>query len=584
MYYKTECSMFVGKETSNILLDFLIEENFYSIVEVENLISKEEIKEKLILVKDDIFRLDKLNLNAINERIDYYFSDLITKNKFSLCIFLNIDGLIYLITRGEGEVLVFRKDKLSKIIRGNTFASGYAKDNDIYILVSGSFKDKFNVYSLEEHLKKLDLKKTIEEIASNLKQKDSDESLAIFIHFKKNNIEEENLISDLADNKKNLLTNFINEFNFYQKNFSNKKKITFIVLLIILIIFIWSVGFGYSRRQASDNIKKIDITNKKIDDYLSEAKNTILFDSLKTSQLIENSKKELEDLKKILNGNNQNEIDKLAEKISVFEKNILKKESKNYEIYYDFSLIRKNIKIDKIIYLDNNSLLAFNKQDGEIYEISIESKAVKTFKNTLFKSATFVGKIDDEILFFNFENGISKLTKDNQIVEVIKKDPSWGSIVEMFIYGKNIYLFDNGLSDIYKYTAIDGGYSDKKTYFADNDGSNFSNANSFSIDGSIYFGYSDSIVKYTSGLRDGFSFSSPDEHFLIDKIFTSKELDYFYLLDKKSNRVLILKKDGKYEKQINSLIFEKAVNFFVSENVHGIFVLFDDKIYKVGLD
>lgn len=584
MYYKTECSMFVGKETSNILLDFLIEENFYSIVEVENLISKEEIKEKLILVKDDIFRLDKLNLNAINERIDYYFSDLITKNKFSLCIFLNIDGLIYLITRGEGEVLVFRKDKLSKIIRGNTFASGYAKDNDIYILVSGSFKDKFNVYSLEEHLKKLDLKKTIEEIASNLKQKDSDESLAIFIHFKKNNIEEENLISDLVDNKKNLLTNFINEFNFYQKNFSNKKKITFIVLLIILIIFIWSVGFGYSRRQASDNIKKIDITNKKIDNYLSEAKNTILFDSLKTSQLIENSKKELEDLKKILNGNNQNEIDKLAEKISVFEKNILKKESKNYEIYYDFSLIRKNIKIDKIIYLDNNSLLAFNKQDGEIYEISIESKAVKTFKNTLFKSATFVGKIDDEILFFNFENGISKLTKDNQIVEVIKKDPSWGSIVEMFIYGKNIYLFDNGLSDIYKYTAIDGGYSDKKTYFADNDGSNFSNANSFSIDGSIYFGYSDSIVKYTSGLRDGFSFSSPDEHFLIDKIFTSKELDYFYLLDKKSNRVLILKKDGKYEKQINSLIFEKAVNFFVSENVHGIFVLFDDKIYKVGLD
>ena len=99
------------------------------------------------------------------------------------------------------------------------------------------------------------------------------------------------------------------------------------------------------------------------------------------------------------------------------------------------------------------------------------------------------------------------------------------------------------------------------------------------IDASLYLGGGNSIIKFTSGLRDGFKLSLPQANFNFTKVFTTKDLTEVYAWDKSQGIVYIMDKDGEFVSQISSDILSKGTDIVVYNK--SIFILLGNKIYKI---
>ena len=66
-------------------------------------------------------------------------------------------------------------------------------------------------------------------------------------------------------------------------------------------------------------------------------------------------------------------------------------------------------------------------------------------------------------------------------------------------------------------------------------------------------------------------------------IFTNKDLDFVYVLDRGNQRVVVLKKNGGYQAQYVWSGIKDVSSFLVSEADKKIFLLSGNKIYALEL-
>ena len=122
-------------------------------------------------------------------------------------------------------------------------------------------------------------------------------------------------------------------------------------------------------------------------------------------------------------------------------------------------------------------------------------------------------------------------------------------------------------------------FYDKNSYFESGQAIDFSSINSLSIDGSVYLAGDSIVVKYTSGLRDGFRVDLPDSETNFNKVYTSKDSEKVYLWDKGKGVVYVIGKTGEYVEQINSGILSKGTDVVMYKD--KTYVLAGSKIYKI---
>ena len=78
------------------------------------------------------------------------------------------------------------------------------------------------------------------------------------------------------------------------------------------------------------------------------------------------------------------------------------------------------------------------------------------------------------------------------------------------------------------------------------------------IDASLYIGFDTFIAKYIAGVKDSFTIKYPENDISMVKIYTNKDLDNIYGLDKSKGTLYVFGKDGQYLKQIRSSDLKKA--------------------------
>ena len=370
---------------------------------------------------------------------------------------------------------------------------------------------------------------------------------------------------------------------FLQKitGFFKTKKFTIIMAIIILAILIWSVVFGYQRREAAKLQQKYVTASEEIDGKLKEAKSEATLNIDKSLTLISEAKSLLDVLKKDIGDKKPTEIVELAKKISDAENSVVKKESKNYEEFYDFTLENKNAK-GSAIAKEGNLLAVLDTGRKAVYLLDLDSKSLTAYTSPEVASASLVGIYDKDLYFYTKEKEIFKFTSQTKAKDLIAKDVEIKNVVDMELYSGNIYLLDEGSDEIYKYLVTEGGFSSKRTYFGEGQTINLSGAVGMSIDSAIYIANLNNIVKYISGAKESFSPSFPQENVAFDAIYTDRDIDEVYALDKKNSAVYVLSKTGEYIKEIQSSIFNKAKAIFVHEG--QIHALIDEKIFTVSLD
>jgi len=566
---KKKINFYLGEEKLNGFSSYFLEENFFLIIEIKENFNKEKGYRLINELKQISIDERINNLYQLDEFINQFIIDNNLPTSLSLAAIIFKDNVVYLKTINEGVIFLKRKNKVVEIISKNQNASGYIEVGDLFVLTTFSFVNKLkDFFDIKNILIKKEPKDFIFEITPFLKNNNDDGLVALLIKIEKEETKSEDYFSFLRD--KNFLS-------FFNQQINQKKTLTYLFVLVIFFIFVWSVILGYQRRKEVEINNRVQKTRNIIFSKLEEAEQIAFFNLYKASQLINEAKKEIDFLKKDLNIKNK-KIDEIEEIIYRKENEIMKKEIKNYKEFYDLTVDRKEAKGDKF-FLQNELLFVLDKNGGIIYSLSLEKKSLKKYSHQKVKKASLIASYNEKIYFFVADEGIFQFIDKDKIQMVIEKDSDWGEIKDISTYNGNIYLLDIKNDEIYKYVPSNSGFSLKTSYFQTGEAINLQGANSLSIDSSIYIGFSKSIFKFTKGIKEDFKNHFSNKYLSIKKIYTDKELNKVYLFDKDNGLIYILNKNGDYQQQIFSEIIKKASDFVVYKE--KIFLLLKNKIYTI---
>lgn len=186
---------------------------------------------------------------------------------------------------------------------------------------------------------------------------------------------------------------------------------------------------------------------------------------------------------------------------------------------------------------------------------------------------------NEDFVYFLDSKGVNKIDKGNDKKEVIiEKD--WDEEGGIGAFGSNIYVLDK-TENIFKFVPSGSDFT-KSNYITgspDLDGSA-----AMGIDGSIYvLNTNGTIDKYIKGAKDDFSITGLEKPMSNPtRIVTTEDGNSIYVLDKGNSRIVVLDKEGKFTKAYSADIIKSAQDIDPQEPNNAIFVLSNDKIYKIN--
>src|SRR3989338_10270167 len=137
--FKQDVGFYLGHEKTDGFSGFVDENNLFLAVEIETGITPDKGRELTAFIKEKISTIMIENL----QQFDSFISNLIKEKNlpagFSLSAGYLKGNIFYLKTIGQGQVYIRRENKLVKLIENDETASGYVKENDVYIFTFAKF-------------------------------------------------------------------------------------------------------------------------------------------------------------------------------------------------------------------------------------------------------------------------------------------------------------------------------------------------------------------------------------------------------------------------------------------------------------
>lgn len=597
--FQVNQGLYVGKDYENGYLGYIAEDNLFAVVSIEEGMTKEQGKELLDNLKKQIASLDKITLTSLDAQVSEILVRANVPLNFSMAMGCIYNNILYLKTVGEGTVYGRRNKDFAQIITGDNRASGYLHEFDFFVLTNNKLSE---VLINDEQLKKFVGYKKPKDIVNELYAHEYGEQdkglVALFMEFLKESeqrtavdnfpgaplIDEKPIMSDSepmeqpVTAKKNFIPNIFSGLRL--PNSDRRKTFTFIGVIIVSLILIWSVVLGRQRQVAAERQKKITATKEVVSQKLLEAEDVAFLNLDRSLALIAEAHTAVNTLKKDLGSTRLSEVTDLEKLIKEQESKITKKEEKNYEEFYDLALEDKDAQ-GTIMSLDGEMAAILDTKNGAVYVLDLAKKSIERNSSKEVSSASLVGLYEDKLYFYQKGQGVFQFTASTKVRKVIENDSDWGSIVDLDLYNGNIYVLDKGKDEVYKYLVAEDGFSNKASYFLSGQSVDLEDATSLSIDSSVYIANGDRILKYTSGEQQDMKTSFPESDVAITKGFTAVDEDKLYAWDKTKGIIYILDKNGTFERQIQSGIIAKGTDFVVYDN--AAYILVGQKIYKVDL-
>ncbi len=574
--------------------DSICENNFFIVLSTQDGLTGEKGQEILRKLASDIAEQKIEKLADLDAYISDFFKTAELPAHFSVACGYLIEHILLLKTVGKGTVFIQRQGKVNKLLGSNLTASGHIENGDVIIFSVNVKNDADPSQQYKKALEKGTAEASAAELGSILGSEDHGEKVALFAKFenKEQELTQEDkklvddptasvVASEIAMSKSSPIKDFIDNVRSQLQGQDKKKKITMIVVAVVLVVFIWSVILGYQRRANAAIDQKTQETKELVTEKLRQADDVAFLNLARATALINDAKEDVRSLKKELKGKKENEVKDLEKIIAEHEERILKKEERVFEEFFDLSVEDKQASGTRM-YLDEDTLSILDSNAGAVYLFSLSKKSLDKKSASQLRGGSMVANTGETILVFQKGKGIVAVDAEGKTSEAVDNDPGWGSIDDMITYNKNLYLLDGQKGDIYKYVPAEKGFSGISSYFKGQDKPNIVDSNSLAIDLSVYVGFPDAITKFTSGVKEEFNPTFPESGVHIDKILTGTDIEKIYAWDKKKSTLYVVNKDGVYERQINSSIFSSADDVVVSGN--NALVLKGSKIYTVGVN
>lgn len=347
--------------------------------------------------------------------------------------------------------------------------------------------------------------------------------------------------------------------------------IGFLAALVVLVS-----GWKWSERnrqtKQSEWNKQIEIIVEKF----NEAKGVVTLNPVRSRGLLKEIDPEVQKLKNSKTQSKDKRVAQIAEEWEGVWNEAMGTKSASPELIVDLGLVREGMTGERLEIRDGK-LVVLDTQGGRLIEVDPGKKSAEVVagKNDLGVArllATYPGK--------------TVVLSDKGIVEfpnpkvVVKPDDGWGEIVDMGMWGGNIYLLSK--TGIWKHQGGESGYGAKQAWLAKaEDTTVLADAKNMTIDGSLWVTTRGKILKYTRGVKESFEMSGV-EGLEAGAIYTDDETEKVYLLDAVGGRVVVLAKTGEYESQYVNDQMKQATGLVVDEKAGKIYVLAGAKVYEIS--
>ena len=456
-------AFYIGEEKENSYKGVVAEDNLFLVVEIEEGTSTVLGREFTKYLKGKILENLPNKLSELDGLISNSIKEKNLPPTLSMSVGLINNGILYLKTVGGGRIIIKRKDKVVTLLQGDNSASGYFEPDDIYVFTMGKFIETLggdiefkNIFDHKDPIK------IVEDITPILKSKDDSNLVALFIGISPVDLPVEVGEFKESENIYSKLTEYYNSLKV--SSYGNKKRtLTFITVFIIFIIFIWSVVLGYGRRTTKEATTSISSAKSLIAQKLTTAEEVAFLNLSRAQVLLTESREALTDLQKKYPKNNG--VAEIKEMIDTTENKILKKEDRKFSEFFDLAVEDKKAGGSQL-YLNEESLYILDKNQGVLYNLSLEKKSLTKDSIKELKSADLIGSYEDDRYFYVKGIGIFTITSDGKAKKIVEQDKKWGEITDMALFNANIYLMDKGNDEIYKYVKIEEGFGGGASYFA----------------------------------------------------------------------------------------------------------------------
>lgn len=532
-------------------------------------------------------------------------------------------GVLYLASIGGCSALLIRKQKAYKLIdgRGADFSepvcvNGFVENGDMIFLGTGDFFKLVSEELLESAYKAKGSAEVSSIFAPHVHESENSGVAAIIALVGGEDLFDPGALtkddSQISERSRFKKMNLLKSFSEKIRDFRNKvgslfgksrqqeiivreenerqKRLMLSVAFGLLLLLGVSVFFGWKRRLAQEMEERFSSVWEVVDHQYKEALSLTELNPLRARALLIEAKKNVEEIiadeRSDFSGSQNDKLSKrLDELTELIEQVSGEHKIKEASVFLDLSLVRPDT-YGEVLALHEDTMVVLDRSSGVLLRVSVGKKSAEVVGGGSFLSGASVAAVYSGKGFVLSKSGMVEVSLSRKTSAIVfETDPEWGEIVDIEIFGGNIYLLDKGQGEIFRYQGAEGKFGERQRWLGQGVFPDFSSVRSLVIDGDIWVLDEGGIFRFRRGAAEPFVVTGLDKP-LADpvSIDTDEDSDLLYILDRGNDRVLVLNKSGEYKEQYVWDGIEGVTDMVVSEEEGKILLLSGSIVYEIKLE
>lgn len=254
-------------------------------------------------------------------------------------------------------------------------------------------------------------------------------------------------------------------------------------------------------------------------------------------------------------------------------------------IFYDFRLIQSDF-INTSADIDGAFAVFADREKKTVIFVNLDTKEQKQLPLGEYPEIRDIAFDQEKVWILG--DGVYEYTLESDRLpeKVISSDDQLAVASEIGVFDGAVYAFSPDERNIFRYSKDEEGkYGEAVGWIQQKQGIDFTISASLTIDGAIWISFQDGkILKMERGNQTPFEITGIQTPISTSVyLFTKPDYENIYILEPVAERVVVVKKDGTFIKEVNSPSLVTATQLIVREETKKGYVLAGSVVYEVGL-
>lgn len=470
---------------------------------------------------------------------------------------------------GEVEVFLSRGGKLARLKNSwgeGESLSGTIVENDIVLFATSKLIKSVGSIKLTEIL---------------TKDKNPAEALAPLIHAKNDSSGIAGVVAIVGNEDVNVSWPVISIAD------KAPRKLNMWIGGAILLLLIVMIGLGMVKRASLVRAREFEVLNKSVSAKIEETLSIGDLNPERARTLLTQGKSEVDlYLGSKITDEYRVQASKLLIDLEKADDQAFKKNEIALNNVVELPILIDDLNASKMKSDGKGNLAFYDQNKRRIVTMNIADRSRQVIDYLEDKQYQDIAVSEGKMYGLENSGVFEIVTKKESVAKKIEADEFWIDPEYIGTFAGNVYIFDRGQSEIWKYPTLGDTYGDRRRWLAAGITPDLSNVIDMKVVGDIWLLTSTGkMERYSKGApvkfgMEGFPGITEDKK-LSDPSAMWVTENLIYVVERGASRILVFGDDGKYESQYVNSEFGKASDLVIVDDKG--YVLIDNVVKEFGL-